>query len=1035
MITNYKKLIFTFFVVTGFFSIFFVVNNMKKEKIEEFKEKNFSQTVNNSKNYLKALIKEKQNATLAIAIALSQNSLLINGLENKNLEKSFLETASLKLRESTNFKNVWFQIIDKNGYSIQRSWTEKTGDRISLKRMDLQKLLLEPKTATTISVGKFDMTFKSIVPLYNENNIFLGFFEIITHFNSISKKLQEEIGVSGIILADKRYKEQLIYPFTKKFADDYYVANVDADPDLLRYIKDFGVDTLISKLKEKNYILLNDIHILVGYYRQSDINSDPMGHFLLFHKISNMDLSKIKDITNIHNLYLIIALIFFSLILYFLYHSQEMIETKNYKFKISVFLLFIFIIISLAIYFSLKEKFTSDMEFYKEHIKDDILLEYNSIYDKNKELADTIYFTITQDKEVLEYFGNKQREKLKSRLWEKYRYLKNHLNIRQLHFHTKDSSSFLRMHKPEKYGDSLKGIRQSVEYVNKHLKAFDSFEEGRILNGFRFVYPVFNENKKHLGSIEVSFSAKSFIDKYKKLFKKKKINFLISEKVIKNKVFEDEQANYIKSPIEKFYFDKQILSELDKEKFSHKKALKEEIEYQYISKQILKGEPFCYHFKSSKDLVVFIPLINKINGEVIGSINVSSEDGIIEEINNSFYLFLSILLSSMFFILIFIYRELLSKQNLLEQKQSVQMILDSQKSIITLTDGSSLIKSNKALLDFFGEKDVESFREKYQCVCNFFEKDRNVQYLQKNMDGKSWVEYLLENKNSEILAKIKKKSDNSEHIFRVEIRSFGTKNDLYIISFFDITNLKNMEHQIIQNEKMASLGEMLGNIAHQWRQPLSIISTGASGLLIQKENDILTDEIFNSTCELIEKNAQFLSKTIDDFRNYIKGDTKVENFGINEDIENFLKLVQPTIKHENITILKELDKDTDIMGYPRELVQCFINIFNNAKDAVIRNNEEERYILISQKKDKNAVVIKFIDNGGGIDEDIINKIFEPYFTTKHQSQGTGLGLHMTYNLIVNSMKGDIKASNEEVIFNKRSYKGSCFTITLPIYQD
>ncbi len=1035
MITNYKKLIFTFFVVTGFFTIFFVINNVKNEKIEEFKEKNFSQTVNNSKNYLKALIKEKQNATLAIAIALSQNSILIKGLENRNLEKSFLETASLRLRESTNFKNVWFQIIDKDGYSIQRSWTEKTGDRISLKRMDLQKLLLEPKTATTISVGKFDMTFKSIVPLYNKNKVFLGFFEIITHFNSISKKLQEEIGVSSIILADKKYKEQLIYPFTKKFADDYYVANVDADPELLRYIKNFGVDNLISKFHDKNYILLNDIHTLAGYYRQSDINSDAMGHFLLFHKISNIDLSKINDIKNIHNLYLLIALIFFSLILYFLYHSKEMIETKNYKFKISVFLLFIFIILSLAIYLSLKEKFTSDMEFYKDHIKDDILLEYNSIYDKNKELADTIYFTIIQDKKVLGYFENKEREKLKNHLWEKYRYLKNRLNIRQLHFHTKDSSSFLRMHRPEKYGDSLKDIRQSVEYVNKHLRPFDSFEEGRILNGFRFVYPVFNKNKKHLGSIEVSFSAKSFIDKYKKLFKKKKINFLISEEVIKNKVFETEQANYIKSPIEKFYFDKQILSELDNENFSHKKALKEKMEYQYISKQILKGEPFCYHFKNNKDLVVFIPLINKINGNVIGSINVAAEDGIIEEINNSFYLFLSILLSSIFFILIFIYRELLSKQNLLEQKQIVQKILDSQKSIITLTDGSTLVKSNKALLDFFGEEDVESFREKHQCVCNFFEKDRNVQYLQKNMEGRSWVEYLLENKNSEILAKIKKKSDNSEHIFKVEIQSFGSKNDLYIISFFDITNLKNMEQQIIQNEKMASLGEMLGNIAHQWRQPLSIISTGASGLLIQKENDILTDEIFNSTCELIEKNAQFLSKTIDDFRNYIKGDTKAENFGINDDIENFLKLVQPTIKHENITILKELDKDTNIMGYPRELVQCFINIFNNAKDAVIHNSEDERYILITQKKDKNAVVIKFIDNGGGIDEDIINKIFEPYFTTKHQSQGTGLGLHMTYNLIVNSMKGDIKASNEEVIFNKRSYKGSCFTITLPIYQD
>jgi nitrogen-specific signal transduction histidine kinase len=1036
MIKNYKKFIFTIFLLSGFFAIFFIINNEKNERVKEFKENNFNRDVNRSKNYLQALIKEKQNATLAIAIALAQNSDLIKGVENKNLESSFLKAASLKLKEHTNFKNVWFQVIDRNGFSVQRSWTDKKADQISKKRVDLQKLLIEPKTTTTISVGKFDMTFKSIVPIYNTQHDFIGFFEIITHFNSISRKLKKETGVSALILADKKYKEQIIYPFTKKFINDYYVANIDAEPELLRYMSSFGVTKLISKFHKKNYFLLSDINNLVGYYEEPDINSNPMGHFLLFHELSNLDLSKINDIKDIYNLYLLIALMLFSLILYLIYSSQKNIETKRYKFKISFSLLFIFFIFSLAIYLSLKEKFTSDSNFYKKHLIEDSLLEYNSIYDKNRDIANTVYNTIIQDNEVLNYFENGQREKLKKYLLKKFNYLKDNLHVRQLHFHTKDSSSFLRMHKPSKYGDSLIGIRDSVEYVNKYLKPFDSFEEGRIVNGFRFVYPLFNKDKQHIGSIEISFSAKSFISKYKQLFKKDQINFLISQNTINDKVFESEQSNYIKSPVNNFYFDKEILHEANKGDYTVYEQLKDQKAFEYISKQILKGKPFLYHFKENNELIIFIPVTNKINGKIIGSISVTEDDGIVNDINNSFYLFLSISILSIFFILIFIYRELLSKQNLKEQKEINQKILDSQKSIISLTDGTSLVKCNKALLDFFGEKSTKSFKDKYNCICNYFEKDENKQYLQKTMNGKSWVEYLLQNKNSETLAKIKKQSDGSIHIFKVEIHSYGLKNDLYIISLFDITNLKNMEQQVVQSEKMASLGEMIGNIAHQWRQPLSIISTGASGLLIQKENEILSDEVFKETCELIDKNAQFLSKTIDDFRNYIKGDTKIESFGINEDIESFLQLVDPTIKDSNIVILKELENDTMIMGYPRELVQCFINIFNNSKDALNQNNDEdEKFILISQKKTKNGVVVKFIDNGGGIDENIINKVFEPYFTTKHQSQGTGLGLHMTYNLIVNSMKGDIKVSSEEVVFNDKRYNGTCFTITLPLYQD
>ena len=215
----------------------------------------------------------------------------------------------------------------------------------------------------------------------------------------------------------------------------------------------------------------------------------------------------------------------------------------------------------------------------------------------------------------------------------------------------------------------------------------------------------------------------------------------------------------------------------------------------------------------------------------------------------------------------------------------------------------------------------------------------------------------------------------------------------------DITKSKQQENIIKEQSKMAALGDMLGNIAHQWRQPLSVISTGATGLKIEKEYDTLTDKRFFETCDAINDNAQYLSQTIDDFKNFIKGDRKQIKFNLNDNINSFLHLVEGNIKSDNIIVKSDVKDDITLYGFPNELIQCFINIFNNAKD-VLKNIKNDGFIFISAKMDDDKLIIIFKDNAGGIPEDVLPKIFEPYFTTKHQSQGTGLGLSMTYNLIV-----------------------------------
>ena len=245
------------------------------------------------------------------------------------------------------------------------------------------------------------------------------------------------------------------------------------------------------------------------------------------------------------------------------------------------------------------------------------------------------------------------------------------------------------------------------------------------------------------------------------------------------------------------------------------------------------------------------------------------------------------------------------------------------------------------------------------------------------------------------------------------------------------TNRQN-ELILMQQSKMASLGEMIGNIAHQWRQPLSVISIGATGLKIQKEAGILNDEEFIETCDSINNNAQYLSNTIDDFRNFIVGDREEVKFNLNQNINSLIDFVLGKSKSHNVNIVTRLDKDIELHGFPNELLQCYINIFNNSFDA-FNDKQKEKYIFISTKIEEENITVSFKDNAGGIPEDILPKIFDPYFTTKHKSQGTGLGLSMTYNLIVKGMKGHIVAHNVNYEYKGKKYKGAEFKISLPVF--
>lgn len=235
---------------------------------------------------------------------------------------------------------------------------------------------------------------------------------------------------------------------------------------------------------------------------------------------------------------------------------------------------------------------------------------------------------------------------------------------------------------------------------------------------------------------------------------------------------------------------------------------------------------------------------------------------------------------------------------------------------------------------------------------------------------------------------------------------------------------------LAQKSKLAAMGEMMENIAHQWRQPLSLITTSSSGIKLQKELGILDDKFLLESVDSISNCANHLSQTIEDFRDFFKPDKEKLDFTILHCIDKTFKLLSSQVKKANIQVVENI-QDIQLKGYERELLQVLLNVINNAKDA-LSDKKDDKYIFIDIYKEDNKAIIKIKDNAGGIKDEIIHRIFEPYFTTKHKSQGTGLGLYMSQEIINRHMNGSLEVCNENFTYENKEYKGALFTLSLPL---
>ncbi len=576
---------------------------------------------------------------------------------------------------------------------------------------------------------------------------------------------------------------------------------------------------------------------------------------------------------------------------------------KRYWLYIFIFSIFeIFLII-----FFIANK-NEKIDYYLTSLQKTYLIQFDAVSQSFNNLAENTFFGIINKPEIINPLKNSlgqnanikayNREILYKRFLPDYERLKQ-FQFEQIQFHFSDNTSFLRMHKPNSFDDDLSSARFSVKEVNRQLKPISGFEIGKVVYGFRHLFPIFDERLNHIGSVELVVPVNNYQFNFEKIFQLNS-HFLINKQIAKQKmnkeIYESQKTSMENSDYFVSKLSKNEITLFDNPDFFSRNEL------QYIKNKMNKEENFTFYTKYSQQYYT------------ISFIHLHS----IQESNKSSYLVLY------------------------QKSPTIEQIYANYHKVLFIIVILSIIF--------------------------IFILYRTYQNHTKST------------KEREILS---------------------------------------------QQSKLASMGEMIGNIAHQWRQPLTVISAAASGMKLQQEYGLLSEDKLMQNLDLIFKNTQFLSQTIEDFRIFFNTEKDKIPFNIKDSIFQVVDMFKESFKSDGIIIIDN-SSEISLVSYPNDFKQVIINILKNAKDAIKRDG----YIIITTKEDKNQITITIQDSGGGIPNEIVKKIFEPYFTTKHQFQGTGLGLYMVYEIIQNSFNGTITVENLGFDYNFKHFYGACFKITL-----
>jgi len=291
----------------------------------------------------------------------------------------------------------------------------------------------------------------------------------------------------------------------------------------------------------------------------------------------------------------------------------------------------------------------------------------------------------------------------------------------------------------------------------------------------------------------------------------------------------------------------------------------------------------------------------------------------------------------------------------------------------------------------------------------FFCSEKNKELLNQSMTILALSEVDINNRKKVILD--------------IEKNASSTVQALAHLIHISTEELQRKDEIMIAQSRNAAMGELLNMIAHQWRQPLNIISMNANNILADQELDSLDEKSLNENINSILKESLDLSQIIENFKDYFSPKKDKKEISIKTIIEETTDIINSNLEDNNIKLIIQNKCDTTILIHKRDLMQVLLNLINNSKEAFILNQKEKRIIIISAIENIENIEICICDNAGGIDSKIINNIFNPYFTTKNILNGSGLGLYMSKIVIEKHMNGKISVENKN--------NGVCVNIYIP----
>ncbi|NOX15414.1 MAG: GHKL domain-containing protein [Epsilonproteobacteria bacterium] len=686
---------------------------------------------------------------------------------------------------------------------------------------------------------------------------------------------------------------------------------------------------------------------------------------------------------------------------------KTLIDTRERKAKITRSFIFLFLLLSiiliLFVLYSQNKYFKYDAKLY-QNFTSRVL---KQIQERTIQHYKDVLYEILLDDTLKHNISLGKREAVYKILKPKYVLLqKQNPFIDVMQIIKSDGTSFLRIHNPRKYGDRLDNKRKMVKNSITNQKFVEGFESGIYANSYRLMMPIYIDGK-YIASIEIGINPDYFVLTAKRILDERGYLFIKKQNLVLH-------HNFMKFHIGEYYLQSDTYEKDDKllKLFPTKIKLIPRFEVNF------EGKTYILHMNS----------IKKYGGGEYGKFifleDITQSKNYQNEIRMYGFVLFVLFLASIIFLINYYMAEISVQlhevyerfTNELTQRETyLTTLLNSLPNITISLIEREMESVNDKFYDFTGFSSLEEFKKKYKCICDLFVPRQG--YLSAYIENEYWMDYIIARPDMDHFAILKK--DDNEYIFRVfsSIVDFDEKQRYFII-FADVTEILRVKDELEKNQKLliaqskqAAMGEMINMIAHQWRQPLSVISMAASNIVIDIELDINDKNALKEESKEIINEINFLSQTIDDFRNFFKTDKKVEKVKISEILDKAIRLVEKQFISRSIEIIHNFQDEKNITTYSRELIQVFLSILNNSKEAYEEIKDIKKVIKIEIRGYDNRVSIVITDNAGGVKEDMVERIFEPYFSTKEKKNGSGLGLYMSKTIIEKHLQGTIKAYN------------------------